>query len=152
MSTPAPTTEHPDVPPVIASRSNRRRWPWLLVGVLLVGALGVLFSFNPSQHGFYPICVFHRVTGWQCPGCGGLRAMHHLLRGEILTAFQFNQVVVLALPVLAWLGFRRWRRQPGQPRVALTTQAIWGWTILGVLVVFWIVRNLPVDFFKLPAE
>lgn len=116
----------------------------------MVGALGVLFAFNPSHHAIYPVCVFHRATGWQCPGCGGLRAVHHFLRGEIWTAFRFNQLVVLAVPVLAWLAYRRWRRGPG--RAAQATQAVWGWTIFVVLVVFWIVRNLPLECLKLPVE
>jgi hypothetical protein len=140
------------VPPVIPPKPDRWRQLWSIGAVLLIAALVILFAFNPSSHSFYPVCVFHRVTGWECPGCGGLRSVHHLLRGEVLTAFQFNPVVVIALPVLAWIGWRRWRRgsQPG--RMSLTQQAVLGWTILGVLIVFWLLRNLPVEFLRMPLE
>src|SRR4029077_15194960 len=37
---------------------------------LLAGS-GVLYTFSPTEHSFYPICLFHALTGWQCPGCGG---------------------------------------------------------------------------------
>ena len=139
-------------PPVLVAPSLAGRWIWLALGAALLAMLAVLFSFNPAHHSFYPFCAFHRVTGWQCPGCGGLRAVHHLLHGEVLTAFRFNQLVVLAAPIAAWFAVRRLTRGPGAGKIALRAQARWAWTALAVLVLFWIVRNLPLEFFRLPAE
>lgn len=125
---------------------------WLGLAASVGAALVVLFWFNPAQHSFYPFCAFHRVTGWQCPGCGGLRSVHHLLHGDVLTAFRFNPVVVLAVPWLLWLGVRRWWRGPRPGGISARAQARWAWIALGVLVAFWIVRNLPLEFFRLPVE
>ncbi len=155
---PFPDGQRPDAtgaaaaPPAVAPKPRRPRWLWLgLAGALLV-ALGLLFFFNPAQHSFYPFCTFHRLTGWQCPGCGGLRAVHHLLHGELGTALRFNPLFVVALPLVAWLLVRRWWRGSQAAPVPHRTQARWAWTILAVLIVFWIVRNLPVEFFRLPNE
>ncbi|MEY4386688.1 MAG: hypothetical protein RLY20_1971 [Verrucomicrobiota bacterium] len=137
---------------ITEAKTSSHRWLWGLGAVALICVLAVLFALNPAHHAIYPVCYFHRLTGLQCPGCGGLRAVHHLLRGDIVTAFRFNQVVVLAVPVLAWLGVQRWRRGPAPQRPSWTRQMFWGWTILGVLIVFWIVRNLPLECFRLPAE
>nr|AAS87345.1 hypothetical protein [uncultured Gammaproteobacteria bacterium] len=152
MAEPAPKV--PAVPPIIGERAawSGWRWVWLVSGVGLLVALGVLFWFNPAQHSFYPFCAFHRLTGWQCPGCGGLRAVHHLLHGEVVTAFRFNQLVVLALPCVAWFTVRRWLRGPQRGKYSHQAQARWAWFALGILIVFWIVRNLPLEFFRLPAE
>jgi len=149
MSAPKPVIS--ETPPVLAVRSCWRRWGWLALAVALAAMLVVLFRFNPAQHSFYPFCAFYRVTGMQCPGCGGLRAVHHLLRGEVVTAFRFNQLVVLAAPCAVWFALRRVLRGPQPGKISHRTQARWAWIALAVLVVFWIVRNLPLEVFRLPA-
>lgn len=143
-----------DVPPVLGGPVGWRgwRWVWLGLAVSVAAALVVLFWFNPAQHSFYPFCAFHRVTGWQCPGCGGLRAVHHLLHGEVLTAFRFNQVVVLAVPVALWWVVRRWGRRAQAGEFSARAQTRWAWGVLAVLILFWVVRNLPLEFFRLPPE
>jgi hypothetical protein len=61
----------------------------------LLGA--VLFVWDPAQHDFYPRCVFRALTGWECPGCGGLRAVHALLHGDLATAWRWHPLLVGAL-------------------------------------------------------
>src|SRR5208283_1274662 len=46
-------------------------------------AAAVLFVFDPATAGFYPVCALHEMTGLQCPGCGGLRAMHQVFHGHL---------------------------------------------------------------------
>lgn len=142
------------VPPVIPPRSASKwyRLAWIILAVALIAALALLFGFNPAHHAFYPSCAFYRLTGLQCPGCGGLRAVHHLLHGDVLTALRFNPLFVLALPVAAWFVWRRLWRGPSPKPIAQRTQARWAWTIFAILVAFWIVRNLPLEIFKLPPE
>ena len=111
------------------------------MAVIAVGA--VLFWFDPAQHRFYPFCFFHRLTGLQCPGCGGLRAMHQLLHGHVLAALQMNALFMISLPLLAW----RWlhskaARIKQQPAVRMISPA-WLWLFLVVALVFTVLRNLP---------
>jgi len=139
------------VPPVMtpSSRAPVWRWVWWVGALLLVGVLALLFRFNPAEHAFYPFCFFQRMTGLQCPGCGGLRATHQLLHGHIATAFQYNPLVVTAAPfALLFVAWRCWRR-PARPLSARAAVG-WTWVVLVVLLVFWIVRNLPIEFFRLP--
>jgi hypothetical protein len=139
-------------PPVIAAPLPwaKSRWLWVALGLAAALLLGLLAAFNPANHSFYPICIFYRVTGWQCPGCGGLRAVHQLLHGHIATAFRYNQGVVMVLPVVLTLAARRWLYGPGKPQ-SHRAKARWAWAAFALLVVFWIVRNLPVEFFRPPA-
>ena len=140
-------------PPVIGAAARKRRlWLWLVPVVLLLVVFAVLFRFNPSQNSFYPLCMFHRVTRLQCPGCGGLRATHHLLHGDVVMALRFNPLAVLALPVIAWFAVRRWRLGSAAAKISQRTVAVWAWGLFAVVVLFWIVRNLPLEFFRMPAE
>lgn len=38
-------------------------------------------------------CLFHRLTGMYCPGCGGTRALRYLLGGHILKSIQYHPLV-----------------------------------------------------------
>jgi len=114
--------------------------------VLLAAALGsgaVLFFFDPAQHGFYPVCMFHKLTGWNCPGCGGTRAAYQLLHGHLLYALRDNALFVLALAALAAqsarLVLRKIRKQP----VTWVIPAKVLWAFLAVAVMFTVLRNLP---------
>jgi len=110
---------------------------------LLVVAL-VFYCFDPAQGGFYPPCMFHSLTGLNCPGCGGLRALHHLTHGEIGAAFHSNPLLVTLLPVVLILALRwlqRGRAASGSEPVFLRPAI--AWTLLAVTVVFTVLRNLP---------
>jgi len=116
----------------------------LLAVVAAGGAASVLFFFAPEQHGFYPRCLFHALTGLQCPGCGGLRAAHRLLHGDLAGAFHFNPLMVMLAPlVVVWLAAYgiQWTRSA---RIWNSfSRPIWGWTLLAISVAFGIIRNLP---------
>jgi Protein of unknown function (DUF2752) len=72
---------------------------------LLAGS-AVLYTFPPTEHGFYPRCIFHALTGWQCPGCGGTRALYQLLHLHVGEALRYNALVTVAAPLaLAWFVF-----------------------------------------------
>ncbi len=131
------------VPPKIAPRT-RTSLALLVLGVLAVVAAGaVLFWFNPAQYRLYPFCLFHELTGLNCPGCGGTRALHYLLHGNLVAAFHANALLVISLPLFAWLGVRfavRAVRGLSAPR---KISPAWFWFFLALAVVFTVLRNLP---------
>lgn len=50
-------------------------------------------------------CGFHAITGYQCPGCGGQRAAHYLLHGELIKALRYNALFVMGLPFLLYMYY-----------------------------------------------
>lgn len=109
----------------------------------MTGAGMVLFWFDPAQHQFYPFCFFHQLTGLQCPGCGGLRAVHQLLHGHLLVALHLNGLFVVSVPLLAWLGIRLALRRIKRLPAPRTIAPAWIWFFLAVAVLFSVLRNLP---------
>jgi hypothetical protein len=127
------------VPPRLPVGASGRFWGWLGVGVIGLGLL-LLFLFNPADHGFYPACQFHALTGWDCPGCGGLRATHFLLRGEFREAFRLNPLWVVGAPVLlGWMAYAIWSRAKGR-EVRFSEKA--AYTSAAVILLFGVLRNL----------
>lgn len=45
-------------------------------------------------------CIFNKVTGLYCPGCGITRAIKSLLSGDIQTSFRNNILLYTVIPLL----------------------------------------------------
>lgn len=142
-------TEHATYAAVGAGRVTALRGP-LGVAALAVAAVGVVAVVDPNEAGHYPTCPFLAVTGQFCPGCGSLRAVHALTRGDVTTAVGLNVLTVLATVALAVIWVRWVRRSwTGLRRVtAAPAPVLYGF--LTVVVVFAVVRNLPLGAFLAP--
>lgn len=114
------------------------RWGMLAAGMAALSAGFVLYFFDPAAFGFYPRCALHEITGWQCPGCGGLRAMHQLLHGHLGAAWELNPLVFILAPAAIWLGWRQWRGA-GLPA---GVRPVYGWAAGIALLLFGVWRNL----------
>lgn len=121
--------------------------------VLVLTAAGIaatVFFFNPAAHNFYPVCQFHRLTGLNCPGCGGTRALYALLHGNFFTALHDNALLVFGLAATglrcAWFAVNQKRgRTSGE-----FFPAKFLWPLLAIVVVFTVLRNLPAFAFLSP--
>jgi hypothetical protein len=114
---------------------------------LLAGA--GLYRFSPAEHSFYPRCPFHALTHLLCPGCGGTRALYHLLHLHLGEALRYNALVTALFPLaLAWFIFWyysnvRYGRSPAVrlPRVALVC-------FFAVVTLFAAARNGALPFWS----
>lgn len=113
-------------------------------GCCLLAGAAYIAAGDPATGAVQLPCPFRSLTGWWCPGCGMTRATHHLLRGDPVSALQYNVFVLVVLAALAaaWLGWLlaaggrsvRWAaRIPVRVQVAAGV----------ALVAFAVVRNLP---------
>lgn len=127
----------------VAVRTRSEKLKWAGVTLAATAALAILFFFSPTQYPFYPRCPLHALTGLHCPGCGSLRAMHSLLHGDLASAFHFNALLILSLPLLACLGFHSLRASRGKPPTHAGPRPFWLWLFFGAMIVFGVVRNLP---------
>lgn len=48
-------------------------------------------------------CIFRKITGFLCPGCGITRAILAAVRLDLAKAFAYNQFMFIALPALAYI-------------------------------------------------
>lgn len=117
-----------------------------ILGLGIVITLGVVYyNFNPEMYFFFPECPFHKFLDLDCPGCGSQRAIHAILNGQILAALDYNLLLVMSIPLLlTHLCFRVYAHlskknvilnfwyNPVVPKI-----------ILIIVVIFWIIRNIP---------
>src|SRR5271170_2433470 len=94
------------VPPKIksAAQPSLAIFAGAIFGMAILGAGAFVYFFNPGTHGFYPVCLFHQLTGLNCPGCGMTRALYALLHGNFLLALKDNALFIFTLAFLAARG------------------------------------------------
>ena len=115
-----------------------------------VGALILFISQNEpvANKQYYPQCGFKKWSGYDCPGCGGLRATHALSHGRVVQAFRFHPGFVLSLPLVAYLiviWIREWRRI-GEMPVPLAHPECnrpLSWIAI-IFLTFGVIRNIPI--------
>ena len=138
------------IPPKISTPLSPVFFSGVVLASASIGAGAVLFFFNPSKNNFYPVCLFHKLTGLNCPGCGATRSLYALLHGNFTLAFRDNALFVLALAALAARGL--WfaaRFISGRP-VGIFPPPKSLWIFLAAALVFGVSRNLPAFPFLSP--
>lgn len=100
------------------------------------------FLFDPAESEWMPQCIFYKVTGLQCMGCGTQRVIHSLLHGDIFSAWQANRFLVISLPFLIfliWVELTR-LRHPKIYSIIHTKATII--TIAAMLFAWLLIRNI----------
>ncbi|MFI3299433.1 MAG: DUF2752 domain-containing protein [Rikenellaceae bacterium] len=131
----------------------------ILLGAMVALAIIALSFFvylywkvSPSETALFPKCPTLMYLGFECPGCGSQRAIHHLLNGEMLEAMRMNFLLVISIPyIFIWGIFKVYFYMVSEPsgvmlawrRRLFSTVAIK--IIFTLVVLFCIVRNF-VDF------
>jgi hypothetical protein len=138
-------TAHPPAAPAVLETT---RWQRLAAPAYTIGGIGLvsvaLHLRDPHDSGSWGYCP-SAAMGVFCPGCGGLRAVNDLTRGQLGAAASSNLLFVVLLPVvLAGLGLwlvDSWRgtrhRVPARAVRPLVVAAV------VVAVAFTVLRNLP---------
>lgn len=119
------------------------------ISILLIaaGAILLLYFFVEPKNGNLPKCFFHELTGLYCPGCGVQRSFHALLNGHILTAIDYNLLFILFLPLIIYfiVAFA-WGKKTSCS--SFIYKPVFSFTVVIVVVSFWVLRNIPYSPFS----
>ena len=128
--------------PAVRTRWQRVKAPTLLAVCVLVACV-LLHLRDPHRGGSWGYCPWLLLTGTYCPGCGGLRAVNDLTRGDVAAAASSNLLFVCSIPLLAlWWGRTMLAGWRGTLRPVNSRRAVVGCLVLaGLALVFWVLRN-----------
>jgi hypothetical protein len=120
----------------------------ILFTAAVAGSL-LYFYFDPELSRFFPACPLYRLTGIFCPGCGSQRAFHDLIHGHPLLAAEHNLLFIVFLPliVLSAVLFGMDVFLHKKASLKIFTSALFTRITLVVIVIFWVLRNVPVEPF-----
>ena len=78
-------------------------------GLILIPIVLLVLPSNFFDHG-QSVCVSVLLFNQECYGCGMTRGIQHLLHLDFLTAYEFNKLSLIVLPLLIYLWFNELRR------------------------------------------
>lgn len=122
--------------------SASRRYTVVAAILLAITVLCIYFYFNPESGRLFPRCPFLILTGFQCPGCGSQRAIHSLLHGDIASAWHFNAVMLLFIPIVAVLLIAEIKREKWTRFYASVNSRYVIWGIAAILLLWGVLRNI----------
>lgn len=109
----------------------------VLTPVMALLILGLIYLV-----GFRIPCVFYRVTGYLCPGCGITRMCLAILHLDFVSAFKYNPLCfVLIFPFGVYFIYYIYSSLKGKDYKEIPN--IVAYSILIITIIYWILRNLP---------
>lgn len=123
---------------------DRRKWKILgTVGAIACVAIAacLYYSFDPAESRMAPKCLFHAVTGLDCPGCGAQRMIHALLHGDVAGAWRANAFLFFLFPLLGLMTYSSLTRMR-HPRLYACLNSLPMIGVISVAIVGWfLIRN-----------
>ncbi len=106
-------------------------------------AIGLAYAIFMHFTGYGIPCVFRKITGLKCPGCGVTHMCMALLQFDFRAAFNANPVVLCLLPVLFPLlivQIVKYIRTGSRKTTPVQNCVLFG--SIAILLIFGVVRNL----------
>lgn len=129
---------------------------WCGIGAAVL----VLLITHISHFDFWKLlgpCVFHRLTGYYCPGCGGTRAVQALLAGRPFLSFCYHPFVLYGVVVCGWFMLSQTieRISGGRIEIGLHFREIYIWIAIALIITNCLIKNFAlgvwhIDLLKLP--
>lgn len=114
----------------------------LLLGMLLFAFTACVFPRFWQRFQFTP-CIFHLLTGYYCPGCGGTRAISALLHGKFLLSMYYHPLVLYgAVVYLVFMATQAIGRVSRRPEIGMKFHLFYVWVALAILFLNCVVKNI----------
>lgn len=116
---------------------------WCLLGLAVLYVL-LARAFQFSVFKYQIPCLFHRVTGYYCPGCGGTRAVRALLAFRIADSIRYHPIVPYGALLGGWFMVSQTieRLSRGRVQIGMRCRNIYLWIAVAILAVNVLVKNL----------
>lgn len=131
-----------------ASSVFERVFSGLLAAGMTFGTVLVI-GFDPEHSNFFPICPLLNLTGIACPGCGLTRSFHALFHGDFVKALDYNAMIpVYAILLIVLYVSLILTAVRGRGLNLERFPSSFGYLILGIALLFMVIRNLPYEPFR----
>jgi len=122
---------------------------FLVIPVFFITRYYYLNDPGITQEGtVFAVCPFHHVTGLHCPGCGSQRAIHDILHIRILEAIKHNALLVLVSLILFNKAYALLTHKYAPSyHYDLNGKSWFTYSIVIAVMLFWVLRNIPIHPF-----
>ncbi len=91
---------------------------------------------------YMPPCIFRTLTGLLCPSCGMTHSVFAICKGDVISAFRHHIFIPLAV-VLGLIGYVELLCGVlGKPKKIIPRSRVFWFTVLGIFLLYAVLRNL----------
>lgn len=117
------------------------------IGWCCMAALLIFWAVYPRDSSGIPSlspCIFQRLTGFYCPGCGGTRALLALFHGRLLRSLVYHPFVPYSVGVGGWFMLSQTIQRLSGGRIAIGMKYRDGylWAALGIVAASFFLKNI----------
>lgn len=112
----------------------------LKIGGIAV-AVGILYYITFSVIGVFPPCLFNKISGLLCPGCGLTRMCLYMIKLDFKSAYEANRCVFVFMWIWAAYGITVFIGKPKILRNKRIINTIVYVTVIAFLI-WGILRNI----------
>ena len=115
---------------------------WCCIAALL--AYAALKAWHPGSPQMLPVCIFWRLTGFYCPGCGDTRSFAALLSGRVWKAVVYHPFVPYSFGVGGWFMLSQTIERVSKGRIAIGMKYrdFYLWAALGIVLASCLIKNV----------
>lgn len=116
---------------------------WILLLSLILAAV-IYHLFPTVLKQLLPSCMFQKLTGFYCPGCGGTRAVLSLFKGKFLKSFKYHPFVLYTAIIGGWFMISQTieRFTKGKFMIGMKYKDSYLWIALVIVIVNFLVKNI----------
>lgn len=116
---------------------------WILI-LFLAAVTAVCAGYPKIVEKYLPTCLFWRITGLYCPGCGGTRAMIALQQGKLIHSFLYHPFVIYTVLIGGWFMISQTiqRLTKGRCAIGMKYRDGYLWVALALVIINFVVKNL----------
>lgn len=115
---------------------------------LLIIVLLILYLLISNHFHFYIPCPVKALTGFYCPGCGITRMLLSLLKLDFYSAFRYNPLLFISLPIGLYLYIDYLIKKENSLYKKIP-EKFW-YIVIVIFIIYGILRNIEVFDFLAP--
>ncbi len=122
----------------------------IVITIAIFSYLIYIYFVPPTEGGVHIVCPTKQFLHLNCVGCGMTRFVYFIMKGDFMQALSYNffgPFLLLVLLVI-YFYFLRWSFFDKQIPKIPTWLA---WTFLVFVIVYSVLRNLPIEEFRFLA-
>lgn len=116
-----------------------------LLFIIFFMSLIVVYYIANKLCGFAIPCIFYKITGFYCPGCGVTRLLFSLLKLDFYQAFRYNPLIFVLLICYVIYKLINLKYHFKLPKYTV-------YIVLLVVILFGVLRNIDTFSFLKPTR
>ena len=116
----------------------------IILGIILM-LLSVFVYFKDPFNGPILPCLFNKITGLYCPGCGMTRAVNSCFNFDFYEALRFNALLFIMPPMLMFYYLASYLKKAEIAKVILVIMLV-------IAIGYGVLRNLALFDFLAPFQ